>query len=209
MFRLLLVAAMLAAYATEARAHPVSFKGGFGVMPEYTPDRRHLELNYSLTASSAVGVSGMELEEDDGDAVFVLPRFNYKLYRRNEIDSQTNVYLAGGVGAADYRDEENAAGFVGFQTDYETRRVYTLLSGDFVRSEDIDHTMLRYRLGVAPYLADFDELNTWLIAQFEYMPEEEDEWVVTPLVRFFYQNYLVEAGASLRGDLFLAGIFHF
>lgn len=199
----------LAASVSAASAHPVSFKDGFGIMPEYTSDRLHLELNYSVTSSAAVGVSFMELDEDDGDARFVLPRFNYKLYRRNELDSQTNIYLSGGAGAVDFRDEERFAGFVGVQTDYETRRFYTLFAGDFVQSDILDHTMLRYRIGVAPYLADFNDLNTWLIAQVEYEPEKDDEWTVTPLVRFFYQNYLVEVGSSTRGDLFLAGIFHF
>ena len=196
--------------AHRAFGHPVSFKGGFGVMPEYSPKRSELEINYSLTAQDAVGVSAIYAETKDGTATFVIPRFNHRLYRKNEPESQTNIYVSGGVGGSMRGDASGLAGLVSIQGDFETRRVYTLLNLETLPSTgSIDLTRIRYRAGVAPYLAGFDDLNTWLILQVEYSPDMEDEWMATPLVRFFYRNYLLEMGASTRGEPFVAGIFHF
>lgn len=193
-----------------ALAHPVSFKDGYGVMPEYTPDRQEIELNYSVTSNYAIGVYLVDASYKGSDATYIIPRFNYKLYRKNELESQTNLYVSGGAGTVDYKGEDDLAGFAMFRADYETRRIYTLLSGQTLQSSgESDINALRYRAGFAPYLAGFNDLNTWLIAQVEYLPESEDEWVVTPLVRLFYSNYLVEIGSSTKGDLFFAGIFHF
>lgn len=194
----------------EVVAHPVSFKGGFGVMPEYQPERQELELNYSVSNKAAIGVSSIHVQQKNRNATFVIPRFNYRLYRANEMDSQANVYLYGGVGGVESRDRTGAALLSGAQADYETRRVYTLIAGENIKGEEgLDVSRVRYRLGGAPYAGDFDDLHTWLIAQVEYTPDLENEWTVGPIVRLFYENYLIEVGSSTRGEVFAAGIFHF
>ncbi len=200
---------VLALVPEIAIAHPVSFKDGYGVMPGYSKERQELELNYSLTSSSAIALNTIKLDYEDQDLVFVLPQFNYKIFRQNEEDSQTNLYGSLGIGAGRYRDETEVAGLAAFQADYETRRIYTLLSAEHLQTEGISLNRVRYRLGVAPYLADFEGIHTWLIAQVEFTPELEEELTVTPMLRFFYKNYLLEFGVSLKGDPVAAGIFHF
>lgn len=191
-------------------AHPVSFKDGFGIMPMYTKDRQDLELNYSFAADKALAINTINISYRDRDALFILPQFNYKLYRKNELESQTNLYLLLGLGNVNYQSENNLASIAAVQADYETRRVYTLLHAEALQAEgDLDLYHLRYRLGLAPYLADFNDFHTWIILQLEYTPELDNTFTVTPLLRFFYSNYLVEIGSSTRGELFLAGIFHF
>lgn len=192
-----------------AQAHPVSFKDGYGVMPGYSKDRQELELNYSVTASSAVALNSIKLDYKDQNIVFVLPQFNHKFYRKNEAESQTNLYGSIGLGTARYRGETNVAAVAAFQADFETRRIYTLLAGEHLQTERIGLNRVRYRFGVAPYLADFEGFHTWLIGQVEYTPELGQKWTVTPIVRFFYRNFLVEVGSSFEGDPFVAGIFHF
>lgn len=206
----LLSALVTLIYGAESLAHPVSFKGGTGIMPEYSPHRSDLEINYSITATDAIGVSTVYAETKDGAATFVIPRFNHRVYRKNEPDSQTNIYLSGGIGGSMRGDASGVAGLVALQGDFETRRVYTLLNLETLPSSGtIDLSRIRYRAGFAPYLAGFDDLNTWLILQAEYTPEMADEWSLAPLARLFYRNYLLEIGASIRGDPFVAGIFHF
>lgn len=197
------------ATVSAAHAHPVSFKGSYGIMPMSMHMRRELELNYSLTASHAIGVSSIEIDYRDKELEFYIPQFNYKLYRENSPDSQLNLYVMTGAGGSRRDGESNLAAMGAFQADYETRRFYTLLLGEHLQTEGIGLNRVRYRIGAAPYLADFDGFHTWFIAQTEWTPELDDEWTVTPLVRFFYQNYLVEVGSSTRGELFVAGIFHF
>ena len=63
---------------------------------------------------------------------------------------------------------------------------------------------------MAPYLAKFDALNTWLVLQLDVMPEMDESTRVTPMVRLFYKNFVLELGASLeKGTPFVAGAAHF
>ncbi len=191
-------------------AHPVSFKDGYGIMPTYTKDRQDLELNYSFAVDKALAINTININYKDNDALFILPQFNYKLYRKNELESQTNLYLSLGLGNVNYQSENRLSSLTAIQADYETRRVYTLLKTEALQSEGgLDLYNVRYRVGLAPYLADFKDFHTWIILQLEYTPELDHSFTVTPLFRFFYNNYLVEIGSSTRGELFLAGIFHF
>lgn len=192
----------------NSHAHPVSFKDGYGVMPGYTEERQELEINYTYDPSNAVAFNTINID-DDKDITFYLPQFNHKFYRKNELDSQANIYGSVGLGIADHKDDTDLANLLGIQADYETRRIYTLFYGEHLQTEGEGLNRLRYRIGVAPYLANFEELNTWFIAQVEYTPELNDTWTVTPMIRLFYSNFLVEAGVSLEGKPFFAGIFHF
>jgi hypothetical protein len=50
------------------------------------------------------------------------------------------------------------------------------------------------RIGIAPYLANHNQLNTWLMFQVDHIPAKHDHFVATPLIRFFYKIYLFEIG---------------
>lgn len=198
------------AKATLCNAHPVSWKNGIAIMPEYSKMRKELEINYSVTNSYAVGVSDINVNYKNRYANFVIPRFNYRLLRINKPDSQTNIYGSLGAGAVDYKNSQGLTGLLSFQADYETRRVYTLLAGETLQSTNqVDLNKVRIRLGVAPYLTEFEGLHTWLICQAEYTPELKNQWTITPLLRLFFNNYLIEVGSSTKGQIFVAGIFHF
>ncbi|MES2462700.1 MAG: hypothetical protein V4671_19130 [Armatimonadota bacterium] len=179
--------------------------------PTYTPDWSDLEVNYSLTNRYSVGAANMYRQGKDSSADFAVGEFNYLVSRWNELDSQANIYASAGAGGRqDSRDDESLAGYLRLEGDYETRRVYTLFGAESLQSPgSVDFNRLRYRAGVAPYLAPFTSLQTWVIAQVDYMPEMEDEVEVTPLLRFFYNNYALELGVSLNGKAFLGAMAHF
>lgn len=205
----LLLAAMLA--PGGAAANPVSFKDGWGVMPAYTREWSDLNVNYSVTNRYSLGASLFYREGKDTTATFGVAQYNYLLKRWNEKESQANVYLSGGLGGRTDSDHgDAAAGYGGVEADYETRRIYTLASAETMQSADgVGFSRLRGRAGVAPYLARFESLHTWLVLQVDYMPELKTDTSVTPLVRFFYDNFALEAGVSLKGDPFLAAMAHF
>ena len=194
-----------------AAANPVSFKDGWGIMPATGKDWTDLTVNYSLTNRYAIGLSEYFRRGSSSTATFDIGQFNYLVKRWNEMDSQANIYASAGLGArrASTGDECFAA-YTAIEANYETRRVYTLLSGESLWStEENAFNRLRYRAGVAPYEAPFDELQTWLFVQVDYMPEFEETAEVTPLVRFFYNNYALEIGASLDGAPFFSAMAHF
>jgi len=209
--RLLSVCAFYLANVTTAYANPVSFKDGYGVMPTVTPDWSDVQLNYSVTNFYSVGLSNYYRHGGDRSTNFELGQFNYLFRRWNELESQANIYGSVGLGARhDSKLNESFAGFAAVEADYETRRVYTLFSAEALQSPgSADFHRLRYRAGVAPYKAPIDGLHTWVILQLDYMPEMDQELTTTPLLRFFYNNYALEAGCSFDGQPYFGLMAHF
>ena len=210
-------AVSLCIFADRALAHPVNFLDATAVMPSFTATRQDLEVNYTFLPKFAFGVESIRIDDDKKQETLVIPKLNYKLFRQNELDSQLNIYLTAGVGIGDASVNSgddwhrSIAGQFAMQADYETRRIYTLFSAERLElaTGQNDMTSLRYRLGAAPYLANFNDVATWLIAQIEYTPDVKHETTVTPLVRFFYKKYLLELGCNTRGEPFAAAIVHF
>jgi len=195
-----------------AAANPVSFKGGYGVMPAYNKDWFDVQLNYSVTNRYAVGASSYYREGRDGTSEFGIGQVNYLVKRWNELDSQANVNASLGFGGRhDSVKGDGVAVYGAVEADYETRRLYSQLSAETLQSDDnVQFSRYRARGGIAPYKAMFDELNAWLVMQVDIMPEMEDSVRVTPMVRLFYTNFVLEAGASIdQGTPFVAGAAHF
>jgi hypothetical protein len=213
MFRIYFIGAYIAAFfvCSSAYANPVSFKGGYGVMPAYNKDWTDLQVNYSLSNREAVGVSGFYREGLNSSSTFGIGQYNYLLARWNELDSQTNVNLSlGGGGRHDSRHEDALAGYAAVEADYEIRRVYSQISAETLQSGAVVHyEKYRGRIGVAPYKAPFDSLNTWLVLQLDYMTEMHDPLRITPMARLFYNNVAFEVGVSLQGIPFVGGAAHF
>lgn len=214
MKRFLLITIILACFGLvpgNSFANPVSFKDGCGIMPAYTPDWSDLEINYSLTNRYSLGVADMYRKGKNSTANFTVGEFNYLVQRWNELESQANIYASVGAGVRhDSIDDEAVAGYARLEGDYETRRIYTLLVGETLQSPgSVGFDRIRYRAGVAPYLAPFSSLHTWIITQVDYMPEMEDKVTVTPLLRFFYNNYAIEVGVSLDRKPYFGAMAHF
>jgi hypothetical protein len=211
MRHLLFSTALWCALCNPAGATPVSFKGGYGIMPAYNRDWSDLQVNYSVTNRYSLGISGFYREGDDSTATFGMGQFNYLLQRWNELDSQANVNLSLGLGGRhDSADGGSLAGYTALEADYETRRIYTQLSAETLQSANsVQFSRYRARVGFTPYVAPFEELQTWLVLQVDEMPEMSEGTRVTPLIRLFYGNLVLELGASLQGTPFIAGAAHF
>ena len=67
----------------------------------------------------------------------------------------------------------------------------------------------RARVGFAPYLGNYEDINTWLMLQVDNHPAKPDNTVITPLLRFFYKTTLVEAGYSSNEKLLFNWILQF
>jgi hypothetical protein len=202
---------MFAALAPLAWANPVSFKGGYGIMPAYNRDWADLQVNYSVTNRHSVGASGFYRDGKDSSSTFGIGQFNYLLKRWNELDSQANVNLSIGFGGRDDSRRNGAlAGYAALEADYETRRLYGQLSAETLQSESAVHfDRYRARIGFTPYVAAFDSLQTWLVLQVDEMPQMSEGTRITPVIRLFIDNVAIECGVSLGGTPFLAGAAHF
>ncbi len=186
----------LLAFPQKAEAKPISYVDGFMVMQENDETGHTLSLDYTIDPKLAVGLYAKK-ESGSMNFTTVGPQVNYLIKRWNMPDGQANIFNMTGAGVSHWHGDDEFSAWTGILADYETRRIFTsyeirgMYAGDFEKS-----VWQRARVGFAPYLANYDDLNTWLMVQVDHHPAKEDNVVVTPLVRFFYKTTLVEAGYS-------------
>ena len=192
-------------FIPHADARPVSYPDGWTLMLMNNGDKNTAHLHYSPTAKTSLGYKF----EYWRDREFTINAFqmNNLLKRWNKKESQANLYLKSGLGAAysdlgDFDGETDLAGFTGIAADWEKRRFFTSYHNRYTEAGDIDDFFIQSaRVGIAPYVGDYGDLHTWLMLEVEHTPESEDNFTVTPLVRLFKDVHLLEAGMNNRGDL--------
>lgn len=172
-------------------------------------DMNSLHIHYSPTAQYSIGWQHEYIRDPEAHADSL--KVNYLVKRWNMPQAQANLYLKSGVGVA-YDDDDNyePAVYTGLAGDAETRRWFTSYENRFFHAGDIDkyakHTA---RVGVAPYIGDYGDLHTWLMLQADYDAGKDDNFSVTPLVRFFKGPAMVEAGVNLDGGGLLNFMYRF
>lgn len=196
-----------------ARARPVSYPGGWTLMLMNDGYRNSAHIHYSPTAKASLGYK-FEYWRDQDFTLNTL-QMNNLLKRWNQPDSQANFYLKSGIGlaysdAGGFNNETDPAGFMGLALDWENRSYFVAYQNRYTEAGDIDDFYQQsFRIGWAPYEGDYGDLNTWLMLQVEHMPEADDNFTVTPLVRFFKNVHLLEAGVNNRGKLLFNYIFRY
>ncbi|MGZ6469372.1 MAG: hypothetical protein ACXWQJ_18870, partial [Bdellovibrionota bacterium] len=141
------------------------------------------------------------------------PQLDYLVKRWNEEHLQANIYAYGSYGVATM-DSKNAkgAGLAGVETDAESRKYYASAKYEKMwggKGAGRDFYQASGRIGIAPYEAEFNEIASWLMIQYQYHPLAVKDHSVTPLVRLFYKSVMVEAGVSTSADWMLNLMFHF
>lgn len=187
---------------TPANAMSVSYQGSVGLMGWNSPTVTQWVANYSVTPWVAPAIEYFGLRGGKGDRELYFPQVGLLLKRWNNEGSQANIYINAGYGI-DRKDGKNSGALnTEVQVDWETRRYYLdveLQSVRLVKSNP--YNFGRFRAGFAPYLAEFEQLHSWLIMQAERSDYFGSETSVTPLIRLFYQNVLIELGTSLKGEM--------
>ena len=188
----------------NALAHPVSFKGSTSFMGWSSAKSTEFVLGHSFTSYASFGVRALRLETRDDERTYYIPQVGFLLKRWNELASQANVYLVIGHGGEIKNRSFKDTSSLKFETDWESRKYYI----SFAQSALIDHKNdqrsihhSKLRAGFAPYLAEFNELNSWLILEANHMNKADRDLEITPLIRLFYKNVLIETGSSFQGDL--------
>jgi hypothetical protein len=180
----------------HAEAKPLSYVGGTMVMQENDETGHTIALDYTFRPNNAFGLYVKE-EENGKDILMLTPEINTLLKRWNLPDGQGNIFNMSGAGLARYHDNNQPCLWTAFLADYESRRLFISYEPRFVWDGDIEKSFWqRARVGIAPYLANYNDLNTWLMFQVDHHPAKHDHFVATPLIRFFYKTYLFEVGYS-------------
>lgn len=189
----------LAALVPPAQARPVSYADGWMIMQMNDSVENSLMVHYAPTADYAIGI---RTDYDREDETWMhSATYNRLLKRWNATESQGNLFLLTGAGTAHDGDDVDPAAWAGIEADWETQRIYFAYENRMVYAGDINKSFShKFRTGVAPYVGDYDDIHTWLMLQVDHRPEKQDNVVLTPFVRLFTTEMLVEFGISNKKD---------
>lgn len=182
-----------------AHAKPVSYVGGTMLMQENDETGYSGSVDYTFDPRASVGAYvKRERGEPDGENYTTAgPQLNLLLKRWNLPEGQGNIFSTTGAGVTTLDGHSQFAAWTGILADYETRRFFSSYEARYISAGDIDHAFSqRARLGIAPYKGNYDDVQPWFMVQVDNHPTKVDNFVVTPLVRVFYQTNLIEAGYS-------------
>lgn len=191
--------------SSVAIARPVSYPGGWTVMQNNNTGAHGLYVHYSPTAKYSIGYKAEYWRDEKWHSHSA--QLNYLAKRWNAPTSQANLYLKTGAGVAysnfgSFDGETEPTGFVGITFDWEDRRYFSSYETRAYYARDIDKFFVqKARVGITPYIGDYGDIHTWLMLQVDHTPGKDNKITVTPLVRMFKGEYLVEAGISDDGDV--------
>ena len=182
--------------ASSMQAKPLSYVGGTMVMQENDETGYTLSIDYTFNPNFALGFySKYEINQDQ--FWMAGPELNTLIKRWNLPDGQGNIFNMTGAGMARQGSNNQLAAWAALLADYETRRWFFSYEPRVTYARNIDKAFWqRAYAGVAPYLANYDELNTWLLIRVDHHPAKNDHFVVTPVLRLFYKTIWLELGYS-------------
>jgi len=196
-------------------AKPIAFANGTTIMVEYgAGTMEEADAFYAPYYWLSLGMGDLRLDSDERSRTRNIQylRANYLVHRWNLDDAQANVFAWGGLGAGtgdNFRgrrlDRE-----VGFQLDYETRRIYASWVSDLHESSAYSDRVDTLQLGFAPYAHDYQDLATWFVFQArDYTGgiHHGVEWAA--LVRLFKGGAWIEAGLSQNAKPQVMMMFNF
>lgn len=202
----------LSILGTKAEAHPVAFAGSYSIMTWNSKEMSDWMFTHSFTSNYSLTARYLRLDTPDGERTFYIPQFNYLLKRWNELDSQANIYLSAGHGGEKVNSSFKNTSSAAIEADWESRKYYVSFREDAIFShENSDRNIYqtKVRAGFAPYLAEFNEINTWFILQADTSNKMDKDFKLTPFIRLFYHNVLTEFGVSSKGDAQFNFMVHF
>ena len=108
--------------SNTGQARPVSYPTGWTTMLVNNGFINSAHIHYSPTAKTSLGYK-FEYWRDN-DFTLNAVQMNNLLKRWNNKDSQANLYLKSGIGAAHQDGDTDIVGFTGIAADWEDRRYF-------------------------------------------------------------------------------------
>lgn len=194
----------LALLPREADARPIAYADATTFMAEYSQSTTDLSLYYAPRFNRSYGGGWHRYRQDAHhgptlEREFRFLRVNHLARRWNLPRAQANAFVWASIGEA--RGSEfvgsKGAGNLGFQLDYETLRIYTMLKSDLWHTAAYTHRMDVAQFGFAPYAHRYGGWATWLVAQAEQSSGAlERETGGALMLRFFNETTWIEAGVD-------------
>jgi len=213
--RLFVGALFALALFAPAWAKPIAFANGTTIMAEYgAGTMQEVQGFYAPYYWLSLGGGHLRLDSDQVQRTRQISylRANWLAHRWNLADAQANVFVWGGLGSATGNDFRGTRldRDLGFQADYETRRVYASLMSDLHESSAYSHRFDTLQLGYAPYAHDYNDLAVWFVFQTRHYTGDLHRGSENAvLMRFFKGGAWIEAGVTQNGKPQLMAMFNF
>lgn len=182
----------------SAIARPISYSGGTTVMQSNDAIMNSIHVHYSPSYKYSIGYKGENWRVDDITANSI--QLNNLVKRWNMPAAQGNIYLKTNFGNAHKSSENEVFGAAGIMADFETRKYFISYENGYQESSGNMLSMFyqKARIGIAPYVADYGNLHSWLMLQVQHQPKYNgsEQIITTPLIRVFKGMYLAEFGVS-------------
>lgn len=197
--------ALLIILATNiaSQARPVSFVGGKTAIVSHDANESSALFHHTIDPKASVGFR--TIFRDQFRSSINAIELNLLAVRKNGEEHQANLYLRGGIGIASMHvpGQYNSiapAAYVGMAADWENRRFFTSYQNKIEAIEGHGHKFTQSaRVGVAPYIAEYGKLHTWLMLEVNHDHNDpQGAFTVRPIVRLFKGVHLLELGVNNR-----------
>jgi len=195
---------LLVGYQSRLQAAPMNFKGSITSMTTIGKDYSSVESSYAMTSKDSLGIRAYQSRGSNykikSGGIFHLR----KLMRINAINSQTNLWLFTEAGTVSIKknskERENFYLSPKFQFDYETKRIYGLISHKFLRVGHENFDTSKIEAGFSFYETGYKKIQPWLILKAKSTNSLFKKVEYTPTLRLINNLIFMDAGVTTDGD---------
>ena len=198
------VIVLLASYQSGLQAAPMNFKGSITSMITISKDHSSVESSYAMTSKDSLGIKAHQMKRGGyqikSGGIFHLR----KLMRINAINSQTNLWLFTEAGTVSIKknSKEKRDSYLSpkFQFDYETKRIYGLISHKFLRVGHENFDTSKIEAGFSFYETSYKKTQPWLILKAKNTNSIFNKIEYTPTLRLINNAIFMDAGVTTDGN---------
>ena len=195
---------LLFSYQSSLQAAPMNFKGSITSMTTIGKDHYSVESGYAMTSKDSLGIKAHQIKgrgyQIKSGGIFHLR----KLMRINAINSQTNLWFFTEAGTVSIKknSKEKRDSYLSpkFQFDYETKRIYGLISHKFLRVGHENFDTSKIEAGFSFYETSYKKTQPWLILKAKNTNSLFKKVEYTPTLRLINNAIFMDAGVTTDGD---------
>jgi hypothetical protein len=199
-----MVIGLLVVYQSGLQAAPMNFKGSITSMTTINKNHSSVESSYAMTSKDSLGIKAHQMKgrgyQIKSGGIFHLR----KLMRINAINSQTNLWLFTEAGTVSIKknSKEKRDSYLSpkFQFDYETKRIYGLISHKFLRVGHENFDTSKIEAGFSFYETSYKKTQPWLILKAKNTNSIFNKIEYTPTLRLINNAIFMDAGVTTDGN---------
>lgn len=208
--RILIFVNIILLLCSTVHARPISYSGGKTIMQSNNAVSSSIHVHYSPSYKYSIGYRGEYFR--DQKLAFNGLQLNNLVKRWNLPSAQGNIYIKSGIGNSNKSPIDTLSGFLGVAGDFETRKYYISYRNNYLKSDKnlISQFQQSARFGFAPYVANYNNIHSWIILDITHIPTSTKEKIITtPILRVFKGLHLTEFGVSSNKRLIFNYIIRF